>query len=181
MTNSPHVVVDRGWRRVRQLPYRAFGALPLLVRRAVARVLTPRWMVGAMVLVERGDKILLVRPVYRGGWTLPGGVVDRGESPLDGGVREVREEVGLEVKATGTTTVVVDVEARRIDMILVAEVVEPEAEPSPASAEIGAVGWFGREALPPLVFEARTALAALAEPERNPWVLPPGQRSDWMD
>ena len=66
-------------------------------------------------------------------------------------------------------------------MIVAAEVVDHDAEPTPVSAEIGAVGWFDRDALPPLVFEARTALAALAEPERNPWVLSPGERSDWMD
>jgi ADP-ribose pyrophosphatase YjhB (NUDIX family) len=138
-------------------------------------------MVGSMVLVERGDEVLLVRPVYRGGWTLPGGVVDRGESPLDAGVREVGEEVGVKVRPAGRSTVVVDAAARRIDVIVVASLEEPGAQPAAVSAEIRAVGWFPRGQLPDLVFEAHTAFAALEEPHRVPWVIPPGLGSSWMD
>ena len=55
--------------------------------------------VAAYALVLRGDRILLVRNSPRGpspgGWTLPGGGIEHGESPRDALVREVHEETGL--------------------------------------------------------------------------------------
>ncbi len=41
--------------------------------------------------------VLLCELVYKSEWDLPGGVVDRGESPADCVVREVREELSLDV------------------------------------------------------------------------------------
>ncbi|MGD2058611.1 MAG: NUDIX hydrolase N-terminal domain-containing protein [Anaerolineales bacterium] len=46
------------------------------------------------------DSLLMVREVMDGGWTLPGGWADVGESPSLATEREVLEEAGLEVKAT---------------------------------------------------------------------------------
>lgn len=50
------------------------------------------------VLVRRG-RILLVRQRYRGQsiWTFPGGGIAPGETPEAAAIREVREEVGLEI------------------------------------------------------------------------------------
>jgi len=50
------------------------------------------------------DAVLLVQNLRRNGtadWTTPGGVVDPGERPLDGLVREVQEETGLRVGGWG--------------------------------------------------------------------------------
>ena len=47
--------------------------------------------------VVRGDEILLVREREDGGWTLPGGWADVGESPSAMVVREVKEESGYDV------------------------------------------------------------------------------------
>jgi 8-oxo-dGTP pyrophosphatase MutT (NUDIX family) len=52
---------------------------------------------GAMVAVWHGGELLLVRTSYRPGWTLPGGYVERGESPSEAAARELAEEVGLHV------------------------------------------------------------------------------------
>jgi len=46
----------------------------------------------------------LVRHTYgRKNWELPGGVVEQGESPMDGAVRAVQEETGLFVAPTQLT------------------------------------------------------------------------------
>jgi len=50
-------------------------------------------------VVFRDDKILLVRELADGGWTLPGGWVDVNEPPSRAAEREVREESGYLVRA----------------------------------------------------------------------------------
>ena len=47
---------------------------------------------GRVLLVRRG------REPLKGKWSLPGGMLELGESLLEGVVREVREETGLEVE-----------------------------------------------------------------------------------
>lgn len=46
-----------------------------------------------------GDRVLLVKEPEDGGWSLPGGWADVGESPAEAAVREVREESGYRVRA----------------------------------------------------------------------------------
>lgn len=58
-----------------------------------AKFATPRLASGAL-FVDR-DRILLVRKTYGHRWDIPGGYVDRGESPATACEREVREELGL--------------------------------------------------------------------------------------
>ena len=45
-----------------------------------------------------GDKILLVKEISDGGWTMPGGWCDNGLTPSENVVREVWEESGFEVR-----------------------------------------------------------------------------------
>jgi 8-oxo-dGTP diphosphatase len=40
-------------------------------------------------------RVLLVKPVYKEPWEIPGGAVEADESPLEACIREVREELGL--------------------------------------------------------------------------------------
>ena len=51
---------------------------------------------GALVRGRKG-RLLILKPTYKGGWTIPGGVVEIGESPWDACRRETREECGLDV------------------------------------------------------------------------------------
>jgi 8-oxo-dGTP pyrophosphatase MutT (NUDIX family) len=53
-----------------------------------------RGAASALLLDERG-RILLVKPTYKEGWFLPGGIIEAGESPLTACARECDEELGL--------------------------------------------------------------------------------------
>ncbi|HZR44915.1 MAG TPA: AAA family ATPase [Ktedonobacteraceae bacterium] len=50
---------------------------------------------GTLFRDEVGN-ILIVKPIYRPEWLLPGGSIDEDESPLDAAKREVKEELNLE-------------------------------------------------------------------------------------
>ncbi len=52
---------------------------------------------GAMIFDPAG-RLLILKPVYKSGWTIPGGVMEAdGETPWAACQREVREECGLTV------------------------------------------------------------------------------------
>jgi 8-oxo-dGTP diphosphatase len=52
---------------------------------------------GALIFDSTG-RLLILKPTYKTGWTLPGGVMEAdGETPWDACRREVREECGIEV------------------------------------------------------------------------------------
>jgi 8-oxo-dGTP diphosphatase len=54
---------------------------------------------GAMIFDRKG-RLLILRPTYKSGWTIPGGVMEAdGETPWQACQREVREECGLQVHA----------------------------------------------------------------------------------
>jgi 8-oxo-dGTP pyrophosphatase MutT (NUDIX family) len=52
---------------------------------------------GALIY-DRAGRLLILKPTYKSGWTIPGGVMEAdGESPWEACQREVQEETGLEV------------------------------------------------------------------------------------
>jgi 8-oxo-dGTP diphosphatase len=62
----------------------------------------PRVGVGAIVLHE--GRVLLVKRGHAPGlglWSVPGGLVDLGETTVDAACREVEEETGLKVRIAG--------------------------------------------------------------------------------
>ena len=60
----------------------------------------PRIPASASALIwNRKRRLLILNPTYKGGWTLPGGVMEAdGETPWEACRREVREECGLDVR-----------------------------------------------------------------------------------
>ncbi len=58
---------------------------------------TKRTGVAVLFFDELG-RLLIVKPNYKEGWQVPGGTVDKNESPLSAAMRETKEEVGLTVE-----------------------------------------------------------------------------------
>ena len=54
-------------------------------------------LIAQGILRTDGDRIALCQLTYKKDWDLPGGIVDPGESPAHCVVREVKEELGLDV------------------------------------------------------------------------------------
>jgi ADP-ribose pyrophosphatase YjhB (NUDIX family) len=103
----------------------------------------------------RDGKVLLVREVADGGWTLPGGWADIGEPPSVSAEREFREEAGIPVRAVKLIAVH-DRDRHNFPphehhIFKLFFLCEPtggaEGEPD---QEIDAVGWFGLDDLPEL-------------------------------
>ena len=54
---------------------------------------------GALIFDSTG-RLLILKPTYKTGWTIPGGVMEAdGETPWEACRREVREECGIDVRA----------------------------------------------------------------------------------
>jgi 8-oxo-dGTP diphosphatase len=54
---------------------------------------------GALIFDQAG-RLLILKPTYKSGWTIPGGVMEAdGETPWDACRREVAEECGLHIGA----------------------------------------------------------------------------------
>ena len=147
----------------------AFRLLPTPARRLAVRSLSPTFTAGAVaVVLDETDRILLVRQAYRGRWGLPGGLMKRGEVPLEALLREVSEEVGMAVVVQGEPEVVLDPVPRRIDVVFLARPAERSVEPKPSSAEIEALRWATPEDLPPIQMETAMALQRLHAAGRLP-------------
>ncbi len=54
---------------------------------------------GVKCIIENEGCILLIRNTYgRMQWTFPGGRIEKGESPEETAIREVQEEVGIQIE-----------------------------------------------------------------------------------
>ncbi|MDX3853869.1 NUDIX hydrolase [Streptomyces sp. AK02-01A] len=58
---------------------------------------TAETLAAGVLLFDEQDRVLLVDPTYKPGWEFPGGVVEPGEAPARAGIREVAEEIGIEL------------------------------------------------------------------------------------
>ena len=68
---------------------------------ALAAVGLPAIPVSAGALIfDRAGRLLILKPTYKSGWTIPGGVMEAdGETPWEACRREVAEECGLRIGA----------------------------------------------------------------------------------
>jgi 8-oxo-dGTP pyrophosphatase MutT (NUDIX family) len=53
-------------------------------------------MAAGVLLFDPDGRVLLVNPIYKDYWDVPGGAVELNESPRDAARRELEEELGLD-------------------------------------------------------------------------------------
>ena len=91
--------IDARWVDLADVESGVVPTVPMVLEALARHRPVTRQRLAAYALVLRGDDVLLTRNSVRGphpgSWTLPGGGVDHGESPVVAVVREVAEETGL--------------------------------------------------------------------------------------
>ncbi len=126
-------------------------------------------VVGVAVLhrFHDGPRVLAARRTTpaeaAGGWELPGGKCDPGESLESAAVREVREELACEVRVTGRLEGAVPVKEGYTLEVVAAELVSGEPVPLEHDAlrwlredELGSVRWLPSDV--PFLAQLRTRL-----------------------
>ncbi len=66
-----------------------------VLKRWAHKQLPKKRLAAGVLLFDHFDRLLLVKPSYRPDWLVPGGVVEKDESPWTAAKRETLEEVGL--------------------------------------------------------------------------------------
>ena len=87
---------------MRGFAYQTFYGLPSSVRRRVARMVAPKFLVGAVTVLRDSEaddpgRLLLLRQPKHHGWGLPAGLLKKNEHPVVGAARELFEETGVRV------------------------------------------------------------------------------------
>jgi ADP-ribose pyrophosphatase YjhB (NUDIX family) len=101
------------------------------------------------IIVENKNGILLIkRKNPPGGWALPGGFVDYGESLESAAVREAKEETGLDVELTRQFHTYSDPERDSRHHTITTVFIAKAAGKAVAGDDAKEVGIFGRDGLP---------------------------------
>lgn len=142
----------------------AFRYLPAPVRRAAVHAGAPSYTVGAVAVLRRPDGcLLLVDQRHSDGWALPGGLLRRGESAAAAVVREVSEEVGVDLDPATLPVphAVVTASVRRVDVVFAVEVGSGVEARQEDDAEVKRLGWYPLDALPELSRPTQDILRAI--------------------
>jgi ADP-ribose pyrophosphatase YjhB (NUDIX family) len=151
-------------RALRVVAYRAAYRMPARWRRGLVRWLKPRYTVGALTLArtETGDRLLLLRQPPGARWTLPGGLLNRNERPIECAVREFAEETGIRLSPAdlrpANPTAVVHINGRWVDVVF--EATLPANTPTKVDgAEVYEAAFHAVDGLPPLTRATARLLA----------------------
>lgn len=97
--------------------FRLYRKLSPAVGQRLVRTFKPTYSLGAIALIEFDGKVLALKQLHRSGFSLPGGLVDRGEQPHEAVRREVFEETGLQIDPGDPITVTFDTDVNHVDVI----------------------------------------------------------------
>lgn len=124
------------------------------LQKFILRLIGPKFVtVGTPVIIQnsKGEILLGKRsennPIYSGYWGLPGGIMDYGETPEETAKREVREEMGVEIKIKKRSKSIYNVLPEKNQLIKIHSINIPfyckiiSGEPKPED-ETDKVKWF---------------------------------------
>jgi 8-oxo-dGTP diphosphatase len=144
-------------RRLRGVAYQAFYRLPFPMRRRIARMVSPKYLVGAVTVLRDADcgdaAVLLLRQPSHRGWGLPAGLLKKREEPIAGAARELFEETGVrldpaELTAGNPNAIVHTIGV--VDTVFFASVPASTTELVVDGGEVLEAAWFPIDDLPRL-------------------------------
>ena len=101
---------------------------------------------GAIVFNEAGQVLLLKHRFRAGsGWGLPGGFLEAGEQPLDALRRELREEIGMEIKDVEVFAARSFRKPRQVEVMFRCRA---NGVAHPQNMEVELAEWFSLDSLP---------------------------------
>jgi len=123
-------------------------AMPPRFRRWSMRATQTRFTVtaGALIFNDAGQVLLLKHRFRAGsGWGIPGGFLEVGEQPEEALRRELREEIGLEVKNVEIFTARSFKKPRQVEILFRCHA---NAEVKPRTMEVEHAEWFSVQEVP---------------------------------
>jgi 8-oxo-dGTP pyrophosphatase MutT (NUDIX family) len=132
--------------------YAIFTRLPKHLKKRLVRAVTPNYTVGSVVLLrDEQGRLLMLRQPGNSGWSLPGGLINKRESPIDAAARELREETGIRLQPDQLTqalpSAMVNPRTQQVDCVYTATVPGDVAiEPDPV--EVLEARWYAVGELP---------------------------------
>lgn len=123
------------------------------------KVVSAKYVLGSVVLIfdsqaSNPDRLLMLLQPPGRGWTLPAGLMERGETPIAAAVREAQEETGIALAEgdlqPATPNAMVHTKGRWVDMVFIARVPAETTELCVDGAEVWEAQWYPVDALPKL-------------------------------
>lgn len=120
-----------------------------------SRTYPDRPIVGVGAVVLRGRQVLLVRRAsdpLRGQWSLPGGMLELGETLREAVQREVLEETGLRVRVDNVLevfeSIIPDADGRtQFHYVLIDFLCHTQSDEPRAGSDVSEVAWAGVDEL----------------------------------
>jgi ADP-ribose pyrophosphatase YjhB (NUDIX family) len=153
---------------MRKLGFTVFYRLPAAWRRWLVRFAVGKYIVGAVALVHDSaapapGRLLLLRQPPGLGWSLPAGLLDRGERPIEGAARELFEESGVKLAVDdlrpATPNAVIHHKGRWVDVVFEAEVLADQTPLRVDGAEVLEAAFHPLDNLPPLTLATAKLLS----------------------
>jgi mutator protein MutT len=126
----------------------------------------PRLGVGAVIRNDRGEILMVLRnrEPEKDTWSIPGGKIDIYETMEHGVVREIKEEVNLDIAVIGVLCTAETIRPEKaehwVSVIYEAEIVGGELRNMEEGGAIGAIDWFPLHRLPDKLTSFTTAAVA---------------------